>query len=152
MDDEEVLSLRDLKGWDLGDDDIKFYCNNVPREMRLLVSAGMTETYMQPPPNQMQQILVTHFQQSDKFAVSLMLQYLFQERNLGVGDVLVPFIDLGFVYRTWSNGALFAFPLCRPAEIALMELWKSEGMHGHAFESRMALRSRSLCFLPWYQI
>jgi hypothetical protein len=61
----------------LGDDDIKLYCKNVPREMRLLVSAGMTESYMQSPPNQMQQILVTHFQESDKSAVSLMLQYLF---------------------------------------------------------------------------
>lgn len=81
----------------------------------------------------MQQALVKAFQKSatSPTAISRMVTYLFQDRSPGhTGAVLAPFLDLGFIYRTFSevDGSIEAFPICLSAETALIELWKEAGL------------------------
>ena len=105
--------------------------------MRLLseaVASGVThEGHLTNRAVHMQQALVKAFQKSttSPTAISRMVTYLFRDRSLGhAGVILAPFLDLGFIYRTFSelDGSIEAFPICLSTETALIGLWKEAGL------------------------
>lgn len=60
-----------------------------------------------------------------------MLDNLFEHNSMSSGTQLVSFLDLGFVYRTGNTDCCRAAPLCRPATLALLQLWQSVSPHAH---------------------
>lgn len=120
----------------LTEDDIRFYCNCIPREMRMLSKAltlGTTrENHLKNRAVDMQQALVRTFEEkhTSPLAISAMVTYLFRDKSLGHhGSTLAPFLDLGFVYRSRTkDGLIEAYPLCLAAETALIGLWKVAGL------------------------
>jgi hypothetical protein len=56
-----------------------------------------------------------------------MLNGLFHLNSMGAGTDRISFLDLGYVYRSCAPGrAPRAYPLCYPAAVAMLALWRSK--------------------------
>lgn len=132
MTETEAAAFNERCCLGLTEDDIRFYCNYIPREMCMLSKAltlGTTrDNHLKNRALDMQQALVRIFEEkhTPPLAISAMVTYLFRDKSLGHhGSTLAPFLDLGFVYRsTTKDGLIEANPLCLAAETALIGLWK----------------------------
>ena len=113
------------KGWNLTRDDTLFYYNNVPREMRELSLSESADQYVAERKDEMSASLGLKVDKlPDKGPAAQQLEHLFKMR--GMHGATIPFQDLGLVYRKRNpvTHMLDAFPLCRPAEMALLESWR----------------------------
>ena len=123
---ERAEFLIQKKGWNLDMDDALFYCNNVPRETWELSQSTSADQYVQDRTGEMFASLGIKVDKlPDKKPAAHQLEHLFKMR--GIYGAAIPFQDLGLVYRKRNpiSHMLEAFPLCHPAEMALLETWRA---------------------------
>lgn len=128
--DSEVSDMCKLNNVASSLDDLKFYCNNVPREVLGFSRAESPEVYLRLKHQLMFEDVSQKLSQLDegkKKSVSAILENLFFDHNLAILGNTIPFFDIGLVYRTRVDSDMRVFPLCLPAEMALVTLWKMVG-------------------------
>jgi hypothetical protein len=104
--------------------------NFVPGEMILLARSASTEDYLRERRHIIGSAITCKVDliQRPSFAYDSllhMLDDLFEHNSMGAGTTHVSFLDLGFVYRSGNTDCSRAAPLCRPAALALIDLWRS---------------------------
>lgn len=106
------------------------FANFIPGEMALLVRSSSSTEYTRERRNAMAIAIAGKLDKiaRDSFAFDSMLRTLdslFQCNSMSSGTSHVSFLDLGLVYRMGNAYSSRAAPLCRPAALALIDLWRS---------------------------
>ena len=126
---EAELFLAKLEGGKFKIEDYDRYTNFVPREM-VYLSTNSAENYVVERRRVMAAKLT---EMADSLAQNPLahasmvhtLNNLFHEASMAMGIEAYSFLDLGFVYRIGSTLYSVAVPLCYPATLALLDIWRS---------------------------
>lgn len=113
------------------------FANCIPGEMVLLVRSPSAADYIRERQHAMATAIACRVDKITRPSFAFdnmlgMLDNLFEHNSMSAGTPLVSFLDLGFVYRTGNTDCCRASPLCRPATLALMQLWQSVSPHARA--------------------
>ena len=109
---------------------IEHYTSFVPREMIRMMHASYVEDYVSNRRVEMGSSLRQMADAMDKSSLKyasmvLSLREFFHASKMGMGAEPYSFLDLGYVYRRGSvDTALSAVPLCYPATLALLDLFR----------------------------
>ena len=110
--------------------DFARWTNAVPREMVRLAAVQDAGKYVTERRHEIFSSLVAMEARLDRASLSyaIMISTLdsfFRASSMAFGSEHYSFLDLGYVYRIDSKTALMkAVPLCYPAALALMDLWR----------------------------
>jgi hypothetical protein len=101
------------------------YANNVPREMVKMADYLNCHNYTSMTTTHMTTTLNTTVQQ-DSPELAGLLDSMFGAQSHGYVLQNVSFLDLGYIYRKKEDdGRVIGYPLCYPANLALLQLWMS---------------------------
>jgi len=131
MTDAEIQAFCTLKNYtSFAREDMKYFCNNVPREVEIFENHQDCEVYLTRRSHELYEsvaIKVLYLEDSKKRYVSRMLDSLICDHTFAILDHTIPLFETGLVYRSEADGHLRTLPTCHPAEKALFQLWKSLG-------------------------
>lgn len=101
--------------------------NFVPRQMVAFEEFKTEDAYVDTTQQQMHTKLMDdlHSQRQSPL-LQTTLDDLFQLSSMSLGTTHLSFLDLGYVYRCRGlDNAIVAMPLCRPAQLALLQVWQA---------------------------
>ena len=106
------------------------FANFIPGEMALLLRASSSTDYTRERHHAMAIAINGKLEKIARDSFSFlsmlsMLDSLFQCNSMSSCTSHVSFLDLGLVYRMGNTYSSRAAPLCRPATLALIDLWRS---------------------------
>lgn len=110
-------------------DEVARLTNCVPRELAELFSVRKPETYVSARRAAMgaslrQMASGIPVTDSAFQCMVLTLDELFRTSTMAMGVQNYSFLDLGFVYRDGDAHSSIGVPVCRPATLALLDLWQ----------------------------